>query len=86
MHAASVIEYEKSYTNLAGFFFDGFKKLLKPALLVLVFILMFGVFLVLIAFEILSAYSCSNLVFNAEYPFYEVESFGSTLLMVLIFI
>ena len=41
MHAASVIEYEKSYTNLAGFFFDGFTKLLKPALVVLVFIQLF---------------------------------------------
>lgn len=72
MHAASIIEYEKSYTNLPQFFFDGVKKLLKPALLVLTFMAFFGCFLVLIAFEILSAWSCAKLVFVADYPFYDV--------------
>jgi hypothetical protein len=47
---------------------------------------LFGAFLVLIAFEILSAWSCAHLVFSPHYPFYEVSSFGSSFLMFLIFI
>lgn len=86
MHAASIIEYDKSYTNLAEFFLGGMKRLLRPALLVLVFMALFGVFLVLIAFQVLSAWSCAKLVFSPDYPFYEVESFGSALLMFLIFV
>jgi hypothetical protein len=86
MHAASIIEYEKSYTNLPQFFLDGVKKLLQPALLVLSFMLLFGAFIVLIAFEVLSAWSCAKLVFVPDYPFYTVESFGSTFLMFLIFV
>lgn len=86
MHAASIIEYEKSYTNLAEFFLEGMKKLLRPALLVIVFMALFGAFLVLIAFQVLSAWSCAKLVFSPDYPFYEVESFGSALLMFLIFV
>lgn len=86
MHAGSVIEYEKNYTNLAEFFFDGMKKLLKPFLLVLVFMLLFIGFIVLIAFQLLSAWSCAKLVFVPHYPFYDVESFGSSLLTFLIFV
>ncbi len=86
MHAASILEYEKEYTKLPGFFLDGIKKLLKPALLVLCFMALFGVFLILICFEVLSAWSCARLVFNKDYPFYQVQGFGSSFLMFLIFI
>jgi hypothetical protein len=86
MHAASILEYEKSYTKLPEFFLDGMKRLLKPALLVLAFMALFTVFLILIAFEVLSAWSCAKLVFVPDYPFYQVEGFGSSFLMFLIFI
>jgi hypothetical protein len=48
--------------------------------------LLFGFFLVLIGFQVLSAWSCGKLVFRSDYPFYEVVGFGSSLLQVLIFI
>lgn len=70
MHAASVLEYGKAYTSLPEFFLDGMSKLLKPALLVLAFMVLFGAFLILICFEVLSAWSCAKLVFVPEYPFY----------------
>jgi len=46
---------------------------------------LFGVFLLLIAFEVLSAWSCGKLEFRSDYPFYEVVGFGSNFLMILIF-
>jgi hypothetical protein len=46
--------------------------------------LIFGVFLVLIAFQVLSAWSCAKLVFVENYPFYWVQGFGSSFLMFLI--
>jgi hypothetical protein len=50
MHAASIIEYDKSHIKLTGFLIDGLKKLWKPALTILSFMLLFGAFLVLIGF------------------------------------
>lgn len=47
--------------------------------------LLFGLFLVLIGFQVLSAWSCGKLVFRSDYPFYEVVGFGSNLLQILIF-
>jgi hypothetical protein len=46
---------------------------------------LFGAFLVLILFQVLSAWSCGKLVYRADYPFYEVVGFGSNFLQILIF-
>lgn len=86
MHAASILEYDKEETRLPEFFLEGMKKLLRPALLVLAFMALFTCFLILICFQILSAYSCAKLVFVGNYPFYQVQGFGSSFLMFLIFI
>ena len=86
MHAASILEYEKTETRLPEFFLEGMKKLLRPALLVLAFMACFTAFLVLILFQILSAWSCAKLVFVSDYPFYQVQGFGSSFLMFLIFV
>ena len=64
--------------------FDTWKKLLAPLLITVTFIACFFVFLVLTAFEMLSAWSAAGLYFNETYPFYEVKGLGSNILMLLI--
>lgn len=70
---------------MAPFSLSGFTKLWQPFAVIASFMLLFGLFLVLIGFQVLSAWSCGKLVFRSDYPFYEVVGFGSNLLQILIF-
>jgi len=89
IHAAIVIDEPPNNEQLLPFLsLATFKKLAAPFLLIFIFIAFFFVFLILIAFQLLAAWSCATMVKAdaPEYPFYTVKGLGSNILMVLIVI
>ena len=89
IHTASLVHGSKGDTNTHAeglSILSGFLSLLKPLAVIGVFFLLFMGFVVLIGFEILSAWSCGKMVFDPNYPFYQIVGFGSVFLQVLIFI